>query len=123
MKKTIWVVLALLLFLCAIGAVSGDENAALSGKYYLSSMELEGELFDEELLELLNFDLNDCYIEFLDGGKCIMHLDGKAIAGTYKADGETFTIIDDDGSVDDGVIEGNKVSLVGDDAKMTFTKK
>ena len=118
MKKAICVLLAALL----LSAFAYGQNAALSGKYYLSAMIIGDEEFDIEMLELIGLEPGSWYMEFFQGGKFTMQIEDEEMSGTYRVNGKTLTIIDEDGNADEAVIEGNTITLIGDDAEMVFTK-
>ena len=120
MKKAVCVLFTVL-FLS--GIAYGQNAAALSGKYYLSSMELEGYTLDAEMMALIGMKPDDCYIEFMANGKCVMRMDDDIGGGTFKVEGRTLTITDDEGTADKGVIDGNKVSIENDEVKMIFEKR
>ena len=118
MKRTIWIVFAVFfLFSVSVGA------ATLTGKYYLISMEIEGETFNDKLLTSVGFDLDDCYLEFLDSGKFILRIMDDVGEGIFKVDGKTITITGEGDFVDIAMIDGNKITLGDDEAIMIFEKR
>ena len=121
MKKTVYI-LFMVLFLTGI-SVYWQNAADLSGKYYLSSMELDGYAMDEEMMSLMGINSTDCYIEFLANGKCLLCMNDDISEGEYKVDGKALSIIDDEGTTDFGEINGNIISISSDEFKMVFAKK
>ena len=119
MKKAICALMAALF----LSTLAYGQNAALSGRYYLSAMIIEEEEFSMEMLELIGLKPESWYMEFFQGGIFNMQIEDEGMSGTYRVEGKTLTIIDEDGNADEAVIEGNTISLIGDDSKMIFTKR
>ena len=121
MKKTVCILFTVL-FLSSISAY-GQNATALSGRYNLSSMELDGFELDEEMIALMGINFADCYIEFFDNGKCLLRMEDDIDEGMYKVDGRTLTIIESDGTTNTAAIDGNSISIFIDYVKLIYVKK
>ena len=123
MKK----IIALLLVFAFCGVMfagCGDENAedTLEGRYWLNSMEIEGEVYSWEELDGMGFDLNSWYIDFSDGEKCTVSADGDVGEGTFKVSGDTVTLTVD-GDDETGAIDGDKITLTDEENnKLIYVK-
>ena len=112
----------LMVVLCAalIAGCGGDTK--LSGKYYLSSMEEDGEVLNVSELADLGVDFSDTYLEF-SGDKITVCTYGESETCTYKIDGKNIEFTSD-GETLKGTIDGDKITLdVGDGTKMIYEKK
>ena len=122
MKKTIALLLGLILSVSLLAGCGGGGSAAPTGKYFMTAMELEGEdIF--ALYTEMGLSADNLYIELLSGGKCKISMMDETGEGTFKVDGKTITISADGEEAFAGAIEGNKITLEEDGNKMVFEKK
>jgi len=120
MKKFIVLLLVIILgisLLAGCGGSSGD-NAALLGKYVLTSLEMDG---DEMMsfLEMAGVNPSDMYIELLSGGKyttCMLDFesDAEVTGGTFTVTGNIIRLDDADGTYQELKIEGGKLIAEGE---------
>jgi hypothetical protein len=130
MKKATALLLLLMLGLTLLAGCGGNDTT-LTGKYKLTSMELDGEDFLADLDEY-GWEASDLYqLEFLSGGKCKVMSYGEEESVTFKVSGKTVKLDFGEGDVWDGTIDGDKLnfSQKGDleidgysSAKMVFVK-
>ncbi|MDR0490885.1 MAG: hypothetical protein LBH28_06545 [Oscillospiraceae bacterium] len=123
MKRSVALLLALVLCITILAACGGD-GTNLTGKYALTSMELEGTDMTGPLREA-GMSTDGMYIEFLSGGKFRMSLMGNGAEGTYTLDGSKITLTAEGGSMPLATISGNKITMEDTDSntKMVFEKK
>ena len=126
MKKIIALLLAAA-FCGIMFAGCGDAEDKLDGRYWLNSMESDGETYNlEAMAEEMGEDLEDLsnwYIEFSDGDKLKVNMAGESEEGTFKVSGDTVTLTID-GDDQTGTIDGDKITLGFDDEdlKLVFIK-
>lgn len=132
MKKTIAVLLVLLIGVTLLVGCGGG-GSALSGKYTLTSITMDGQTMTvAELKEAastlgVDFDLSGFYIEFKTGNKFSlgmkMELLGmdEAIEGTYTVNGNKITLTVE-GEPQEATINGNKVTISMGEDSMVFEK-
>lgn len=131
MTRITAVILVLIFSITILVSCGGGEK--LSGKYNLVSMTSDGETikmadYIQELKDMyaeLEQEFNEgdleCYIEFIDGGKCNMVMFGEPADGTYKVSGKTVEITAD-GETEKLTIDGNKLTLELDGEKLVYEK-
>ena len=130
MKKTIALLLVLI---CGISmsAVCQGVNSPQPGKYYLTTMEMDGADMKEFFKEL-GMDVDDMCIELQSGGKFTMSFMGDIKNGAYKMAGNNITMSSGDDEDMIARIEGNKIIMEeeGDpetsgfsSSKLVFEKK
>ena len=144
MKQTITKVLALVLVLVSIfttivlfgavgcsgsggnqaGSTTVDPAAAIIGKYYLTSMDSDGEAISmDKLVEEGGLDPEEHYIEFKDGGILYVTLFDDSSEGTYTIDGNTLALTIDE-ETNNATIDGKKITLdFGDGGILYFEAK
>ena len=103
-------------------APSGGEAIVLSGKYVATNLSDAGAMFS---LEAIDFNLEDVYIEFAEGGTLTLYILGEGVAGTYSGTGNTATVTmreeDEPATL---TVDGNKVILSGEHGgTITFEKE
>jgi len=133
MRRTIGLLLVFMLcvtLLAGCGGGGGD-NGGLSGKYVLTSMEMDGEDLSAIYAEM-GMSMESMYLEFKGGGKCTIAIMDEAGEGTFKVDGKTVTVSADGEELFKGTIEGNKIIVEEEEdpesagyssSKMVFEKK
>ena len=116
MKKTIIFILMVILGV----SLSAQSQTALTGKYMLTALEIEGVDLLEALAEL-GLDTDDNYIELLDGGKFRMVMFDDENEGVFKFNGNSI-IMTVDGEDLEAVISGGKITIEEDGNVMVFQK-
>ena len=128
MKKAITALLVLMLIASILaacggnGSGSGGGSTGLTGKYNLVSITEGGDTMDASQLAEFGLDIDEFYLEFLDGRKFKMVTFGETQDGTYKLDGKALTLTVD-GEPASATIDGNKIVLDADGTEMVFEKK
>lgn len=109
-------VVAVIAIVVVIIIIIANGGSKLSGKYNIYSMK-EGET--EVTAEMLKtFGMDDGYIEFKDGGKGTMKINGQTQDFTY--DGNKITA---DGETKELKVDGDKITLEpADGTSITFKK-
>ena len=101
-----------------------DPAAAVVGKYYLTSMESEGELITMDYLaDEAGLDPNEHYMELKDGGVVYITLFDDESDGTFTINGNIISITIDE-ETNDATLDGKKITLdFNDGGVMTFESK
>ena len=117
MKRAVLLVL-ILMFSVSLFAQSG---AAPAGKYFLTSMNIEGvEILDA--FKELGLDASSSYFEIISGGKFRMVMFDEETEGTYRMNGNTIIFTSDDEDVE-AKIEGKRITIKDEDSQMVFERK
>ena len=118
MKKTIALVLALILCATMLAACGGGGP---SGKYKLSSMTEGGVTFNASQMAELGLDADSMYIEFQSGSNFKLAMLGETQSGTFAVDGKTIKLTAD-GETINATLDGNKITIEESGTKMVFAK-
>ncbi len=113
MKKTLSVLVALMLclgMLSACGGGSGDSAPALSGKYVCSSFGMGNEILLPAQLTNMGIDPEKIYFEFHDEKNCTLIMMGEESSGTYRLNDTTLSVTFD-GVTEDITLENDKISM------------
>lgn len=124
MKKTIIMLLMLVIGISMLVGCGGSTTPTLSGKYYFVSMTADGETVTVEDMTAFGVNPDDLYLEFQAGGNFRIVLSGISVTqtGTFTVDGKTVTLtVEGDSLI--GTIDGNRVTLENDGETMVFEKK
>jgi len=113
-------VLALVLSLTACGSIVGN-NATLTGKYCIVSMETKGETVNAADLAEQDMDISAIYLEF-SGSKVTLYAFGETIEGTYKVNGKNIEITTDDDTVK-GTLDGNRITIEFSEGEVMVVEK
>lgn len=115
---------AIAFFAVLVLGVSLYAQSVPTGKYYLTSMTVEGvELM--EMFKELGMDTNQSFIEILSGGKfrMVMFDEGNEAEGPYKMSGNTIIFYSDDDDELTGIIQGSRITVEEDESRMVFERK
>ena len=142
MKKTIAVILAILMCVTVFAGCGGSDtpparnldseavpaaqDTGPSGYYTVVSMVSEG----EEVLALFNSmgsDTSDWHIEFRRGGVCMMYIsfvdEGVYLEGTYALSGDNITVTFSEADLEmAGTVDGNRITLDMDGVDIVYEK-
>ena len=128
-KKTIFskivlsiLAISMMVSLAACGKAPAPKEA-LSGKYVMSTMEVEGQTLEIQALEGIFDDIpNNFYVEFKPDGGVTINFDGEGGTGTYQNENGTVKITME-GDEETMTINGDVLSWDVDDALITFKKQ
>ena len=88
-----------------------DPIAAVIGKYYLVSMESDGELITMDYLEAeAGLNPDEHYMELKDGGKVFITIFDDSSDGTFTVSGNTIAITLDD-ETNNATLDGKKITV------------
>ena len=96
MKKKLSLLIAAILSLSLLTACGGDDPAPL-GAYDNDDIAVSIVFYEDGTCVISDFDSADEAEFKMDGDELTIEMDGMEVTGTYDADVDTFTLVDNDG--------------------------
>ena len=121
MKKLVAVLLVLVLGSVTLTACGGG-GQTLSGTYNLVSLESDGQVIEQEMLETLGMQDFIAFEFSTDGTVTVSALGESAEAATYTINGSTIAITSA-GETIEGTIDGDTITIEIEGQKMVLGKK